>query len=131
MDRVFAPARIYYKYTFLNRLTTSSQTLQQEVYKVKQNLYNAIFAQRTLTARTLNMQKTYLYCLTGKVKHGEIMKILEDIHTEGRDLRIIIIKDTYWNQETVIREDNMTGKYQPIKEEIRPNCDISQDVFSL
>ena len=40
-----------------------------------------------------------------KVKHEDLMKILERLEIDGKDLRII--KNLYWNQKVVVKIDDV------------------------
>lgn len=42
------------------------------------------------------------------------MKMLQDINTDSKDLRIIKEKKHVLESKASIREENVTGKYQPI-----------------
>lgn len=51
-------------------------------------------------------------CQEACVKHDEIMKMLENISTGGKDLRIVT-KNMHCIQESATKVENITLKYQP------------------
>ncbi|XP_063615371.1 uncharacterized protein LOC134788408, partial [Penaeus indicus] len=53
-----------------------------------------------------------------KVRHDEIINILEQLHIDGKDLRI---KNIYWEQIAAMRVDNEIGEYQKIRRGIDGN----------
>lgn len=64
---------------------------------------NAVYALRTLIEGAIEQQKDTCLCFIDhtksfdKIKHEKVIKILEDIHIDGKDLRII--QNIYWNKK--------------------------------
>ena len=96
---------------------------------------NAIYILRTLIERSIEKQKDIYLCFIDytkafdKVKHDELIKMLEDINIDRKDLRII--KNIYWNQVAAIKRGNKEGSYEHIKLGVRQGCVLSPDLFSL
>lgn len=96
---------------------------------------NGVYILRTLSERALEVQQDLYLCFIDytkafdTVKHEAIMKILEDINIDGKDLRII--QNIYWKQTATIRVDNELSRPQPIKRGVRQGCVLSPDLFSL
>ena len=63
------------------------------------------------------------------MRHSELLKILEGINIDGKDLRII--KSLYWEQTAAIKVNNEIGPFQQIKRGVRQGCVMSPDLFSL
>ena len=80
---------------------------------------NAIFMVHTLSERAINMQQDLFLCFIdyskafNKVKHEELMRILEEIDIDGRDFRII--RNLYWDQYAAARVDNDLSNFTIIK----------------
>src|SRR5215469_13381289 len=68
---------------------------------------NAIFVQRNLAEKTLEVNQDLYLCFVDyekafdKVKHEDLMKMLERLEIDGKDLRII--KNLYWNQKVAVK----------------------------
>ena len=68
---------------------------------------NAIFVLRMLSERTIEMQKDLYACFIDyekafdRVKHGEMVKMLENIGVDGKDVRLV--KNLYWNQRAAVK----------------------------
>ena len=63
-----------------------------------------------------------------KVRHKNLMQILNNLDFDGKDLRLI--KDLYWRQQAAIRIDNDLSKYVEIKRGVRQGCVLFPDLFS-
>ena len=76
---------------------------------------NAIFILRTIIERVLKVNKDLYLCFLDytkafdKVKHEEIINILENLDMDGKDLRII--KNLYWKQTAAVRMDNEASNF--------------------
>ena len=96
---------------------------------------NAIFVLRTIIERALEVNKDLYLCFIDytkafdKVRHEEIINILENLDMDGKDLRII--KNLYWKQTATVRMDNEVSNFQQIKRGVRQGCVLSLDLFSL
>ena len=64
-----------------------------------------------------------------KVKHNDVIYMLENLNIDSKDLRII--KNIYWQQTAAIRVGNQFGILQQIKQGVRQGCVLSPDLFSL
>jgi len=96
---------------------------------------NAIYILRTLTERSIEVQKDLYLCFIDytkafdTIKHENIMKYLKELNIDGKDLRII--KNMYWEQSANIRIKNELGEAIKIKRGVRQGCVLSPDLFSL
>ena len=96
---------------------------------------NAIFILRTIIERALEVNKDLYLCFVDytkafeKVKHEEIINILENLNMDGKDPRII--KNLYWKQTATVRMDNEVSNFQQIKRGVQQSCVLSPDLFSL
>ena len=96
---------------------------------------NAIFMLRTIIERTLEIQKEVYLCFIDytkafdRVQHMEIIKQLQKLHVDGKDLRII--KNIYWEQTAAVKIENETCAFQDIKRGVRQGCVLSPDLFNL
>ena len=96
---------------------------------------NAVYMLRTIIERALEVQKDVYLCFIDytkafdKVKHDELLKLLNQLHVDGKDLRII--KNMYWDQTAAVRVENDTSPFQKIKRGVRQGCVLSPDLFNL
>ena len=96
---------------------------------------NAIFMIRTIIERTLEIQKEVYLCFIDytiafdRVQHMEIIKQLQKLHADGKDLRII--KNIYWEQTAAVKIENETCAFQDIKRGVRQGCVLSPELFNL
>ena len=94
-----------------------------------------IFMLRTIIERTLEIQKeVYLRFIDhtktfDRVQHMEIIKQLQKLHVDGKDLRMI--KNIYWEQTAAVEKENETCAFQDIKRGVRGGCVCSPDLFNL
>ena len=84
---------------------------------------NAIFVLRNLAEKTLEVNQDLYLCFVDyekafdKVKHEDLMKMLERLEIDGKDLRII--KNLYWNQKVAVKIDDEESKWQCIERGVR------------
>ena len=96
---------------------------------------NAIFCLRTLSERCIEIQKSLYICFIDyekafdKVKHGELLRVLRDLHLDGRDLRLI--ENLYWNQTAAVRVGDELTEWQEIRRGVRQGCVLSPDLFNI
>ena len=96
---------------------------------------NAIFVLRMLAERAIEMQKDLYVCFIDyekafdRVKHGELIRLLERIGVDGKDLRMI--ENLYWNQKAAVKIDEMQSEWVEVKRGVRQGCVLSPDLFSL
>ena len=95
---------------------------------------NAIYMIRTLTERAIEIQKDLYLCFIDytkafdKLRHEEIMSILDSLNIDGKDLRIV--RNIYWEQTAAMRIGNDLSAFQDIKRGVRQGCVLSPDLFS-
>ena len=71
---------------------------------------NAIFMMRSIAEREIEMQRDLYVCFIDytkafdKIRHKNLMQILNNLGLDGKDLRLI--QDLYWRQQAAIRIDN-------------------------
>ena len=96
---------------------------------------NAIYMIRTLTERAIEIQKDLYLCFidyikaVDKLRHEEIMSILDSLNIYGKDLRIV--RNIYWEQTAAMRIGNDLSAFQDIKRGVRQGCVLSPDLFSI
>ena len=96
---------------------------------------NAIYILRQIIERTLEVNKDLHVCFIDytkafdRVRHEEIITILQQLNIDGKDLRII--KNIYWEQKAAVRVEEETSNFQNIKRGVRQGCVLSPDLFSL
>ena len=96
---------------------------------------NAIYILRQIIERTLKVNKDLYVCFIDytkafdRVRHEEIITILQQLNIDGKDLRII--KNIYWEQKAAVRVEEETSNFQNIKRGVRQGCVLSPDLFSL
>ncbi|GFS24332.1 RNA-directed DNA polymerase from mobile element jockey-like [Elysia marginata] len=79
---------------------------------------NAIYILRQIIERTLEVNKDLYVCFIDytkafdRVRHEEIITILQQLNIDGKDLRII--KNIYWEQKAVVRVEEETSNFQNI-----------------
>ena len=59
----------------------------------------------------------------------EIIKQLQKLHVDGKDLQII--ENIYWEQTAAVKIENETCAFQDIKRGVRHGCVLSPDLFNL
>ena len=80
---------------------------------------NAIYMLRTLTERAIEIQRDLYLCFIDytkafdKLRHEEIMSILDSLNIDGKDLRIV--RNIYWVQTAAMRIGNDLSAFQYIK----------------
>ena len=96
---------------------------------------NATYILRTILERSIEFQKDVYICFIDytkafdNVKHDNLIKMLEAIQVDGKDIRIIT--NLYWNQTAAIRWENELGEFVKIKKGVRQGCVLSPDLFNL
>lgn len=93
--------------------------------------HNPMCVVRTLIDSIRGTQKYIpMFFTTSKhwqCKTWEVMKVLEDIHTDGKNLRII--QNIYWKQKSSIKINTKGDKFQSIRKELRQGCVLSPNLF--
>ena len=96
---------------------------------------NAIFIMRMITERAIEVQKDVFMCFIDyekafdKVRHSDLIEILQNINIDGKDIRLIT--NLYWNQQAAVNvEDNLTP-WIDVKRGVRQGCVMSPDLFSI
>ena len=104
-------------------------------YKSGKRTRNAVLCLRMIMEKAKEKQKDLYICFIdyvkafGRVKHQELIKVLEQIGIDEKN--IIIIAKLYWNQMAAIRVENEQGEWVPIQKGARQGCVLSPDLFSL
>ena len=84
---------------------------------------NAIFFMRSITERSIQMQQhayaAFINCEKAfdRVKHIEIIKDLQEMGINGKDIRVL--KNLYWEQMAAILIDSEPSKWTCIKRGVR------------
>ena len=95
---------------------------------------NTIFVLR-ISERSIEMQKDLYLCFIDyekafdRVKHSEMVKMLENIGVDGKDVRLV--KNLYWNQRAAVKVEGECSEYVEVKRGVRQGCVMSPDLFSL
>ena len=90
---------------------------------------------RTLTERAIEIQRDLYLCFIDytkafdKLRHEEIMSILDSLNIDGKDLRIVW--NIYWEQTAAMRIGNYLSAFQDIKRGVRQGYVLSPDLFSI
>ena len=88
---------------------------------------------RTLTERAIEIQRDLYLCFIDytkafdKLRHEEIMSILDSLNIDGKDLRIV--RNIYWEQTAAMRIGNYLSAFQDIKRGVRQGCVLFPDLF--
>ena len=96
---------------------------------------NAIFIMRMLTERAIEVQKDVYMCFIDyekafdKVKHSDLIEILQNLNLDGKDVRII--NNLYWSQQAAVNIDNNLTPWIEIERGVRQGCVLSPDLFSI
>jgi len=96
---------------------------------------NAVFVLKNIAERAIEVQKDlYLAFIDYKkafdrVRHDEILDMLNKINMDDKDLRLI--QNLYYDQSAVIRVGDNVTEECAIKKGVRQGCVLSPDLFSL
>ena len=88
-----------------------------------------------ITERTIEVQKNVFMCFIDyekafdKVRHSQLIEILQSINVDGKDIRLIT--NLYWNQQAAVNIDNNLTPWIEIKRGVRQGCVMSPDLFSV
>ena len=94
---------------------------------------NAIYMLRNLTERAIEIQKYLYLCFIDytkafdKLRHGDIMSILDSLNIDGKDLRIV--RNIYWEQTAAMRIGNDLSAFQDIKRGVRQGYACCPPIF--
>ena len=115
--------------------------LQSEIAEVQygfgkgKGTRNAIFVLRMIAERQIEMRKDLYLCFIDyekafdRVRHPLVVKMLEDVNLDGKDLRLIC--NLYWDQESAIRIGDNLSELINIMRGVRQGCVLSPDLFAL
>lgn len=111
--------------------------LGEEQYGFVQNAgtRNAIFVLRMLCERNIEMQQDLYLCFIDyskafdKVRHRNLIDILESLDIDGKDLRLL--KNLYWDQRAAVRVSDNVSEYVTIQRGVRQGCVYSPDLFNI
>ena len=96
---------------------------------------NAIFIICMLSERAVEMQKNLYLCFIDyrkafdKVKHEQLINMLELLDIYGKDLRVV--RSIYWEQTAAIKIDNEISPFIKVKRGVKQGCVFSPDLFKL
>jgi len=96
---------------------------------------NAVFILKNIAQRTIEMRKDlYLAFIDyrkafDRVKHVQLLEMLDNIGVDDKDLRII--QNLYFEQSAAIKVDDNRSEWTPIRKGVRQGCVLSPDLFSL
>ena len=96
---------------------------------------NAVFVLKNIAQRTIEMKKDlYLAFLDyrkafDRVKHIELLEMLNNIDIDDKDLRLI--QNLYFEQTAAIKVNDLISDWAPIRKGVRQGCVLSPDLFSL
>ena len=96
---------------------------------------NAVFTLKNLGQRAIEMKKDLFLCFINykkafdKVKHKEMICMLDQIGIDDKDLRII--QNLYHEQTASIKINDKVGDFTPIQRGVRQGCVLSPDLFLL
>ena len=96
---------------------------------------NALFVMRNLMERMIEKQKDVYMCFIDyekafdRVRHGDLMKILDEVGIGARERRVI--SNLYWEQEAAVRVGEELTEYQGVARGVRQGCVMSPDLFNL
>ncbi|RVE51364.1 hypothetical protein evm_003919 [Chilo suppressalis] len=95
----------------------------------------ALFAVQVLIQKCLDMQQDVYLCFIDyekafdRVRHDRLIKILNDVGLDNKDIRII--KNLYWNQRATVRIEGEETEEVEIKRGVRQGCSLSPTLFNL
>ncbi|KAG1686094.1 Retrovirus-related Pol polyprotein from type-1 retrotransposable element R2 [Nymphon striatum] len=104
-------------------------------YRKDKSTINAILVLRMLGERAIEHQQDVFICFIDyskafdKVQHTTLIKLLEQINIDDKDLRII--KNLYWNQTAAVKVGDELSEWKSIKRGVRQGCVMSPDLFNL
>ncbi|KAG1656246.1 Retrovirus-related Pol polyprotein from type-1 retrotransposable element R2 [Nymphon striatum] len=104
-------------------------------YRKDKSTINAILVLRMLGERAIEHQQDVFICFIDyskafdKVQHTKLIKLLEQINIDDKDLRII--KNLYWNQNAAVKVGDELSEWKSIKRGVRQGCVMSPDLFNL
>ncbi|GFO41456.1 endonuclease-reverse transcriptase [Plakobranchus ocellatus] len=96
---------------------------------------NAISTLSMLIERWIEMQKDLNLCFIDyskafdKVRHVELLRMLEKLDIDGKDLKVI--RNLYWDQTACVTIEGENSDFKPIKRGLRQGCVMSPDLFNL
>ena len=108
---------------------------EQFGYRKNKGTRNAIFVMRSITERNIQMQPDVYAAFIDyekafdRVKYIKIMKDLEEMGIDGKDIRVI--KNLYWEQMAAISIDGELSEWTYIKRGVPQGCVTLPDLFSL
>jgi hypothetical protein len=96
---------------------------------------DALFCMQVLVQRCMDMKKDIYACFIDyekafdRVQHEKLIKILQRIGLDYRDIRIIV--NLYWNQKAAVSvEDSLSADIQ-IRRGVRQGCVLSPMLFNI
>ena len=90
---------------------------------------------RVLAEKSIDKHQDLHFCFIDytkafdKVRHENLMSMLENIEVDSKDLRLV--RNLYWDQSAAVRIDGEVGEWKNIRRGVRKGCVISPDLFNL
>ena len=119
----------------MKKVIHNENSWEQFGFRKNKGTRNAIFVMRSIAKRNIQMQQDIYAAFIDyekafdRVKHIEIMKDLQEMGIDGKDIRVL--KNLYWEQMAAISIDGEISEWTYIKRGVRQGCVISPDLFSL
>jgi len=107
----------------------------QSGFRPQRGTREGIFNLRTIAERYLDVDKSVYICFIDyekafdRVYHTEIMKSLDKIGFDGKDVNVI--QNLYWNQQASVKLNNGLSTKFPIKKGVRQGCVLSPKLFNI
>lgn len=108
---------------------------EQFGFRAENGTREGIFCLNNITQRCIEKQQDIYACFIDyakafdRVHHTHMIKCMEKIGIDGKDIRIIT--SLYWHQKAAIRIQNKLSPYTPIKRGVRQGCVLSPYLFNI
>ena len=94
---------------------------------------NAVFTLKNLRQRAIELKKDLFLCFIDykkafdKVKHNEMICMLDQIGIDDKDFRII--QNLYYEQTAAFKINDKVGDFTSIQRGVKQGCVLSPDLF--
>ena len=123
----------------INRLRRSIRPEISETqcgYVKDKGTRNAILMLRLVAEKSISKQQDLYLCFIDytkafdKVRHENLMTMLEGLEIDGKDLRLV--RNLYWDQTAAVRIGGELGEWKSIRRRgVRQGCVMSPGLFNL